>query len=91
MRSPWVRGLIAWSLVMLVVAIVVAFDAMRALYDAQQACFFTGTPETCPESGDPKEVQLAVAFVGIPLVWLTGLMIGIAGRAAAERNRRRRP
>lgn len=85
------RGLIVWSLVMLVVAIVVAVDAMAALYDAQQACFFTGTPETCPEPGDPKEIQLAVAFVGIPLVWAIGLVIGIAGRAISERNRRPRP
>jgi hypothetical protein len=83
-RNPWLRGLIAWSLVLLVVAIVVAFDAISSLYDAQQACFFqTTTP--CPEPGDPKEVQLAIAFVGIPLVWLTGLVIGIAGWAVTER------
>ena len=88
MRSRWARGLLVWSLVLLGAMIVVAFDAVRGLYEAQQACFFQNVP--CPQAGDPKEIQLTFAFFGIPLIWLIGLVIGIAGWAIKERSRRLR-
>ena len=84
-RSRWVRGLALWTLALLVVAVLVAVQAMVNLYDAQQACFFGFPSVPCPASDDPRVAQLTFAFFGIPLVWLVGL--GLAALVWAVRRR----
>ena len=49
--SRWARGVVLWTLVLLVVAIVLAVGAMASLGDAQQACFFSSTV-ACPDGQD---------------------------------------
>ena len=84
-RSRWVRGLALWTLALLVVAVLVAVQAMVSLYDAQQACFFGFPSVPCPAGDDPRVAQLTFAFFGIPLVWLVGL--GLAALVWAVRRR----
>ena len=85
LRSRWVRGLVLWTLALLVVAVLVAVQAMVSLDDAQQACFFGFPSVPCPAGDDPRVAQLTFAFFGIPLVWLVGL--GLAALVWAVRRR----
>jgi len=85
LRSRWVRGLVLWTMALLVVAVLVAVQAMVSLADAQQACFFGYPSIPCPAGDDPRVAQLTVAFFGIPLAWLVGL--GLAALAWAVRRR----
>ena len=45
----------------------------RASRDAQQACSSAATP--CPDATDPRLRWLLFAFVGVPLLWLLGLLL----------------
>src|SRR5215207_3416067 len=74
-RSPWARAFLTWSIILLVATLVVAADASIGLNDAQQACFFQTAP--CPDGRHPKVVQLQFAFLGMPLIWLAGVMLGV--------------
>jgi hypothetical protein len=85
LRSRWVKGLVAWTLVSLVVFVVVAVQAMASLYDAQQACFFQFPAVPCPGGDDPAVARLTFAFFGVPLIWLVG--IGLAGVGWALKRR----
>jgi len=84
LRSRWVRGVLLWTLVLLVVTVVVAIQAIASLYNAQQACFFQPVP--CPEGDDPRVVQLGVAFIGLPLVWGAGVVLASIGREVTRRR-----
>jgi hypothetical protein len=92
LRSRWARGLLLWTLALLVVGALLAGQAILSLYDAQQACFFQSGAVPCPAGDDPRVARITFAFVGIPLVWLAG--VGLAAvawaTAAALRSRRRR-
>ncbi len=79
-----------WTLVLLVVAIVLVVSAMASLADAQQACFFSSNV-ACPDGHDWRVGLLTFAFFGVPLIWLGGVVVAIAGRAVAKRQRERRP
>lgn len=83
-RSRWVRGLAVWTLVLLVVAVLLAIQAMASLYDAQQACFFQFPSVPCPGADDPSVARLTFAFFGVPLVWLVGM--GLAALVWALRR-----
>jgi hypothetical protein len=79
-RSGWSRGrlvriLALWTLVMLIVAIALATQAMLTLNQAEQACFFNFPATPCPAADDPAVTRLTVALVGIPLAWGIGLVV----------------
>jgi nucleoside permease NupC len=84
-KSPWTRAFLAWTIVLAGAAIVLAFVAVLGLLKADDACFFQIGP--CPEFGDVNHVRLAIAFFGIPLAWLLGVLLGAVARVLARRRR----
>ena len=91
LRSRWARGVVVWTFVLLLVAIVLAVSAVASLLDAQQACFFGFPSVACPDGQDWRVRLLTFAFFGVPLIWLVGVVVAIVGRAVANRQRERRP
>lgn len=85
LKSPWTRAFLVWTIISLLAAIVVAVDAVVGLLRSADACFFQTGP--CSQEGDPDVTQLQVAFFGIPLIWLLGVLLGVVGRAIAGRSR----
>ena len=85
LRSPWTRAFLAWTIVLTVAAILLALDAVIGLLRADDACFFQVGP--CPEFGDANHVRLALAFFGIPLIWLVGVLVGAVAHVLARRRR----
>jgi hypothetical protein len=90
LRSRWARGFVVWTLALLVIAIVFAAFAAASLVDAQQACFFGYPSVACPDGQDWRVGLLTFAFFVVPLIWLIGLAVAVAGRAIAKRQRERR-
>lgn len=74
-RGRLVPGLVLWTLVMLIVAIALATEAMLSLNQAEQACFFNFPATPCPAADDPALTRLTMAFVGVPLAWGIGLVV----------------
>jgi hypothetical protein len=74
---------VIWTLMLLVVAIIVAVGAVVSLEDAQQACFMAFPSVPCPDGRDWRVGLLTFAYFGIPLIWLIGIVAAIAGRAVA--------
>ena len=74
-RERWraARPAIAWTLASFAAALVIALVAMAGLVGAAEACSVGDNP--CPEVADPWFRWLLVAFVGVPLVWLLGLLL----------------
>ncbi len=91
LRSPWTRGFLVWTVILLAVATLVALDAVIGLLRADDACFFQYPLVPCPQAGDPLLVQLHFAFFGFPLIWLVGVLLGAVGRALARRSRTAAP
>lgn len=91
MRSRWARGLVLWTLALLVVAIVLSVVAVTSLMDAQQRCFFEYPSVACPHGRDWRVGLLTFAFFGVPVIWLVGVVVAIVGRVLAKRQRERRP
>jgi hypothetical protein len=82
---PLLRVAIAWTLLLGAIGVVLALEAMAALYDGQQACFFNYPSVACPAGDDPAVIRLTFAFFGVPLIWLVG--IGLLILAMARRAR----
>jgi uncharacterized membrane protein YhaH (DUF805 family) len=74
-----------WTLVMVVIAVVLATEAASTLYNAQQACFFDPAA-ACPSNEDPAVARLTFAFLGVPLVWIVGLVLSIFAWALHRRH-----
>ncbi len=91
LSSRWARGVVLWTLVLLVVAIALAVSAVAGLIDAQQACFFGFPSVACPDGQDWRVGLLTFAFFVVPLIWLIGVVVALIGRAVAKRQRERRP
>lgn len=91
LRSRWARGVVVWTLVMILAAIVLAVGAAASLADAQQACFFWFPSVACPDGQDWRVRLLTFAFFGVPLIWLVGVVVAIVGWAFANRRRESRP
>jgi hypothetical protein len=89
-RVSLVRGLVLWSLFLLVVAVLLAVQAVGSLYGAQQACWFNYPSVPCPSGDDPAVARLTFAFFGVPLVWLVGIGVAVL-RYALLRRRSARP
>jgi heme/copper-type cytochrome/quinol oxidase subunit 1 len=85
-RVSLARGLVFWTLVAIVVAVLMAVQAVVNLYGAQQACFFNYPSVPCPGGGDPALARLTFAFFGVPLVWLIGIGLAVLGRALSRRR-----
>lgn len=79
-----------WTLVLLVVAIGLAVFAAASLVDAQQGCFIGYPSVACPDGQDWRVGLLTFAFLGVPLIWLVGSVVAIAGRAVSRMQRERR-
>ena len=89
-RSTWARAVVLWTVAMCVVGIAVAVFASASLIDAQQSCFVEYPSVPCPGGQDWRVGLLAVAFIGLPLIWLVGLIAAVAGRAVSNVRRERR-
>jgi hypothetical protein len=79
-----VRPALLWTLGAFGVAVVVAAGAASSLAAAQQACVAGSQP--CPDATDPRLAWLAVAFVGVPMVWLLGLLLLAVRSTTRERG-----
>ena len=85
-RVSLVRGLVLWTLVLVVVAVLLTLQAVGSLYGAQQACFFNYPSVPCPGGDDPALARLTFAFFGVPLVWLVGIGLAVLGHALLRRR-----
>jgi hypothetical protein len=85
-RGSLVRGLVLWTLFLLVVAVLLALQAVGSLYVAQQDCFLNYPSVPCPSGNDPALARLTFAFFGVPLVWLVGIGLAVLGRALLRRR-----
>ena len=90
-RVSLVRGLVLWTLLLLVVAVLLVVQAVGSLYGAGQACFFNYPSVPCPSGNDPALVRLTFAFFGVPLMWLLGIGFAVVGRVLQRRRRRTAP
>jgi hypothetical protein len=88
-RSKWWRALLLWTLTMVIVAIALAVFAAASLVDAQQRCFMEFPSVPCPDGQDWRAGLLAFAFLGVPLIWLVGVIVGFAGRSVSKERRAR--
>jgi hypothetical protein len=88
MRGGLALGLALWTLILLVVAVLLAAQAIWSIYDAQQACFFNYPSVPCPSGDDPAFVRLRLAFFGVPGIWLAGIGLAVPGNALLRRRRR---
>jgi hypothetical protein len=86
MRGRLVRGLVLWSLLLLVIAALLAMQAIGSLYAAEQECYFNYPTVPCPSADDPAIARLTFAFFGIPLIWLVGIGLAVLGRALLRRR-----
>jgi hypothetical protein len=86
MRSRFVRAVVLWTLLMLVVVVLLAVQATGSLIFAGQDCFFNYPAVPCPSADDPALARLTIAFFGVPLVWLVGIGLAVAGRAVGRRR-----
>jgi hypothetical protein len=86
MRGRLVRGLVIWTMIMVVVAVLLTVQAIVSLYGAQQACWFNYPSVPCPSGDDPALARLTFAFFGVPLVWLVGIGLAVLGRALLHRR-----
>ncbi len=84
-RVSLVRGLVLWTVLLLVVAVLLAVQAVGSLYGAQPACFFNYPSLPCPSGHDPALARLTFAFFGVPLVWLVGIGLSVLGHAMQRR------
>jgi hypothetical protein len=84
-RERWraARPAIAWTFGAFGAGVVIALVITWSLADAQQSCFLSGDP--CPDGGDPRLRWLALAFFGVPLIWLLGLLL-LAVRTTTRRR-----
>lgn len=85
-RRRVIRAALLWTVLLVVVAVLVAVEAMSSLYAAHQACFFTAA--VCPGGDDPAVVRLTFAFLGVPAIWLLGIVVGLVALALGRSRRR---
>jgi hypothetical protein len=91
LRSRLVRAVLLWTLLMLLVAVLLAVQATGSLIVAGQDCFFNYPTVPCPTATDPALVRLTFAFFGIPLVFLVGIGFALVLRVLRRRRSARSP
>ena len=74
-RERWraARPAIVWTLGSFAVALAIALVATAGLVRAAEVCSVGANP--CPDTTDGWFRWLLVAFAGVPLVWLLGLLL----------------
>lgn len=85
-RGRLMRGIVVWTMLLLLVGLVVTWEAVASLIERQQACFLNFPAVACPAGDDPAVARLTFAFFGIPAVWLVGLTLALAARAIRRRR-----
>ncbi len=90
LRHRWVQWLVLWTVLSVVVAVLIAFQAVASLYHDQQVCFLEFPAIPCPGADDPRFAQLTFAFFGVPLIWLVGVGVTVLGLAVQRRRDGRR-
>ena len=89
-RGRPARAFVLWTLLMMAAAVLLSVQATWGLYAAGQDCFFNYPSVPCPSANDPALVRLTFAFFGVPLLWLVGIGVAVAGHALRARTRRPR-
>jgi hypothetical protein len=89
-RKRIIWGAVLWTALLLVLASLVAGEAISSLYAGNQACFFNYPADACPGGDDPATARLTFAFFGVPAIWLLGVIVGLVG-LAVRRSRRQAP
>jgi hypothetical protein len=84
-RSPWTRAFFVWTVVMTLAAVALAVVAIAGFLRAADLCYFQIGP--CGQAGDPNDVLLRFAVVGMPAVWLFGVLAGAAAYGWQHRRR----
>ena len=84
-RSRLARGLVLWTLLMLVIAALLVLQAAWSLTSAGQACFFD-SQVPCPTGNDPAVARLTFAFFDVPSIWLAGVGLVVVRRALLNRR-----
>lgn len=84
LRTRFVLAIVLWTILMLVVAVMLAVQATGSLIFAGQDCFLNYPAVPCPSATDPALTRLTVAFFGVPLVWLLGIGVALIGRALRQ-------
>jgi hypothetical protein len=85
LRSPWTRAFLAWTAALAFVAVILFVAAVVGFLGAADACYFQIGP--CAQAGDANFALLQSAVFGIPMVWLVGVLVGVAARAVVRRRR----
>lgn len=75
-----------WTIGLVLLALIVAAEAIYSLYRADQACFFEYPNVPCPTIGDPAFIRLEFVFFGIPLIWFVGIAAAFVARALRHRK-----
>ena len=78
LRSPWTRAFLVWTVVLVVVATLLAISAVGGFLGSAGDCWFQTGP--CAQAGDANFARLEFAVFGIPLIWLVGVVVGIVAR-----------
>jgi hypothetical protein len=84
LRRRAARTAVLWTLALFLVAVVIVVSATVSLANAQQACLVDARP--CPDGSDPRLAWIGIGFLGVPLVWLLGLLV-LAARAMTAQRR----
>ena len=85
LRSPWTRAFLIWTAVMALAAAALAVVAIAGFLRAAGICWFQTGP--CGQAGDANDVLLRFALVGVPAVWLVGVLAGAAAHAWQHHDR----
>jgi hypothetical protein len=67
------RPALLWTLGAFGLAVGIGAAVAWNLAATGEACYLG--PQPCPDAGDPRVSWLLVAFVGVPLIWLLGLLL----------------
>ncbi len=85
-RHKFAWSLVAWTAVLSLLAVGLAVWCMASLYAAQQRCYFDYPVVPCPTNDDPAVTALAIAFFGLPGLWLAGLAVAIGLRMRRQKH-----
>jgi hypothetical protein len=86
-RKRVVWAVVLWTMALLIVALVVAGEALSSLYTEQQVCFLNFPAVACPGGADPAVARLTFAFFGVPAIWLLGALAAFASWAVRRNHR----
>jgi len=82
------RRIAVWTSVWFVVLAVYVVQTLGGLYLAGQRCFVGSPTVPCP-NGPDATAAITLGFIGIPLAWLSGIVV--FALVSSRRGRRGRP